>query len=164
MKDPQAFADRCRSLDEKIIQKSDDRLAYRIHHENAEHMLLATFVAGLSGAPGRQVRYVKPQTMKQALTITSSVQEAEKQERFNEGFYTKFKNSVRLRTRSSNRVSSERDCFNRSAYSDTGSRMRGEHRRPVRVNIKSFASQITRNAQNKAAIKCNECDVLGYVA
>jgi tRNA A37 N6-isopentenylltransferase MiaA len=85
--DPQAFADRCRALAQKIVQKSDDPQAQRIHQENVERMLLASFVAGLFGAHGRQVRYANPQAMKQALTIALSVQEAEKQERFNESFY-----------------------------------------------------------------------------
>jgi hypothetical protein len=47
-------------------------------------MLLGSFVAGLSGDPGKQVRYANPQTMKQALTIALLVQEVEKEERFND--------------------------------------------------------------------------------
>jgi hypothetical protein len=78
--DPQAFADRCRALSQKIMHEVDDPLVQQIHRKNAERMLLASFVAGLSGAPGKQVRYANPQTMQQALTIALSVQEAEKQE------------------------------------------------------------------------------------
>jgi len=44
---PQEFADRCRALAQKVM---------RIHQENAERMLLASFVAGLSGVAGHQVR------------------------------------------------------------------------------------------------------------
>ena len=46
---PQEFADRCRGLAQKIIVKTDYPVAQRIHRENAERMLLASFVAGLSG-------------------------------------------------------------------------------------------------------------------
>jgi hypothetical protein len=53
-------------------------------------MLLATFVNGLSGTPGRQVRYANPQTVDQALKIALSVQEAERHQRFIESFYTNF--------------------------------------------------------------------------
>jgi hypothetical protein len=150
--DPQGFADRCRALAQKIVQKSDDPQAQRIHKENAERMLLTIFVAGLHGAPGRQVSYANPQTMKQALTIALSVQEAEKQERFNESFNANFEKSVRLTTRSPNRASSERDSFSRSGDTDTGSRMCGQHRMPVRGDRKSFAPESTRNAQTKANI------------
>jgi hypothetical protein len=65
-------------------------VAQLIHRGNAELMLLASFVAGLSGVPGRQVRYSAPQNMQQALSLALSVQEAEKQEKFNESFYTHF--------------------------------------------------------------------------
>ena len=75
---PQEFADRCRALALKITCKVEDPLAQEVHRENAERMLLASFVSGLSGVPGRQVRYANPQTMDQALIIALSVQEAEK--------------------------------------------------------------------------------------
>jgi hypothetical protein len=56
-------ADRCRGLSQTIICKVDDRLFQRIHRENAEHMLLASFVARLTGVPSRQVSYANQQTM-----------------------------------------------------------------------------------------------------
>jgi hypothetical protein len=43
---PQEFADRCRSLSQKIICKVDGPLAQGIHRENTERMLLASFIAG----------------------------------------------------------------------------------------------------------------------
>jgi hypothetical protein len=83
-------------LSQKIIGKVGDPLTQRIHCENAEQMLLASFVAGLTGVPGRQVRYAKPHAMEQVLKIALSVQEAERQEKFNECLYTRFDNLVRL--------------------------------------------------------------------
>ena len=97
--DPQAFADRCRALSQKIIRKSSDPLVQQIHRENAERMLLASFGASLGGVPGKQVRYANPQTTEQALAVALSVQEAEKQEKFNESFYMRFKKSVKLTRR-----------------------------------------------------------------
>ena len=49
---PQEFADLCRALAQKVMCKDSDPVAQRIHHENAEWMLLASFVAGLSGVAG----------------------------------------------------------------------------------------------------------------
>ena len=57
--DPQAFADRCRELAGKIICKVEDPEAQRIHNENSERMLLASFVTELTGNPGTQCRYAE---------------------------------------------------------------------------------------------------------
>ena len=100
----QDFADRCRALAQKIICKIDDPIAQRVHQKNAERMLLASFVAGLSGVAGRQVRYASPQTVHDALRIALAVQDAEKQEEFNNSFYTRFDNSVSLHSRPPSRT------------------------------------------------------------
>ena len=100
-KDAQQFADRCKALSQKILCKSDEPLAQQIHQESAERMLLASYVAGLTGFVGKQVRTFNPQLIQQAVKIVLSVQEAEKQERFNNSFYTKFENSVNLQSKPS---------------------------------------------------------------
>lgn len=87
---PLDFADRRRGLSQKILCKVDDRLVQRIHRENAERVLLASFVGGLTGVSGRQIRYANSSQMEQSLTIAITVQEAEKQESFNESSYTSF--------------------------------------------------------------------------
>jgi hypothetical protein len=95
---PQELADRCKGLALKIIVKMDDPLAQRVYRENAERMLLATFISGLTGKPGRQVRYANPHTLEQALKIALSVEEAEKEERLNWSFYTQCDESLACRT------------------------------------------------------------------
>jgi hypothetical protein len=112
--DTQQFADRCRALAQKIVCKVDDPVAQHIHHENAERMLLATFVNELSGTPGRQVRYANPQIVDQALKIALSVQEAERHEIFSERFNKNFDKSVRLLSQSPSRTPREN---NRSRHS-----------------------------------------------
>jgi tRNA A37 N6-isopentenylltransferase MiaA len=74
----------------------DDPAAQRIHNENAERMLLASFVAGLAGQAGSQTRFSNPQSLEQALKIALTVQEAEKQETFSERFYATFNDSLKL--------------------------------------------------------------------
>jgi len=93
---PQQFADRCKSLAQKVMLKSDDSQIQRIHRENADRMLLASFVSGLIGVPGRQVRFSHPQSLEEAFNLALAVQEAERQERFNGGFYTRSEKLVRL--------------------------------------------------------------------
>jgi hypothetical protein len=85
---PQEFADRCRGLAQKVMCKVNDPVAQRIHRENAERMCLASFVAGLTGVPGSQVRFANPQSMQQALAIALSVTKP-KSERTSEIFFTR---------------------------------------------------------------------------
>jgi len=67
---------------QKLVCKVDDPQAQRIHQENAGRMLLATFVSGLTGTPGKQCRFSNPQNIQQALSIALTVDQAEKQDRF----------------------------------------------------------------------------------
>jgi len=64
---PQQFADRCKSLAQNVKLKSDDPQIQRIHRENADRMFLASFVSGLIGVPGRQVRFSHPRSLEEAL-------------------------------------------------------------------------------------------------
>ena len=56
----QKFADRCRGLAQKVMSRTDDPLAQRVHRDNAERMLLASFTSSLTGTTVRQVRYMSP--------------------------------------------------------------------------------------------------------
>ena len=47
--------------------KTSDPVAQNIHRENAERMLLASFVVGLTFTPGKQVRYASPRDIGPAL-------------------------------------------------------------------------------------------------
>jgi len=70
---PQDFAEHCRALAQKIIYKTDDPTAQRIHHKNADQLLLASFISASIGEPGRRVRYRNTKTLQQALTIVLSI-------------------------------------------------------------------------------------------
>jgi len=97
---PKQLADRCRELAQKITRKVDDPVAQSLHCENAERMLLASFVSVLNGPDGKHKRYASPSSMHQALQTALAVEQAEKQERFNESFYTRFETSVWLTSQS----------------------------------------------------------------
>ena len=64
---PREFADRCKGLAQKVMRKIDDPVAQRIHRENADCILLSSFVAELGGI-GKQVRYASPRDIEQALS------------------------------------------------------------------------------------------------
>jgi hypothetical protein len=70
---PQSFADRIRGLGQKIVPQAADAVQQTIYNEQAERMMLASFISGLSGIPGKQVRFALPETMEDALRIAVTV-------------------------------------------------------------------------------------------
>ena len=98
--EPQDFADRCQTLAQKITCKVSDPQTQLIHRKVTERMLLASFINGLGGDGGKQTKRANPQSIQQALNIAFSAYEAEKKEKFNESFYTRSYESVRLTRRS----------------------------------------------------------------
>jgi hypothetical protein len=151
---PQEFADRCRALAQKIVSKAEDPQVQRAHQENAERMLLAAFISGLNGVPGRQCRFSNPQTIQQALSIALTVEQAEKQERFNESFYTKYEKSVRLLPRHAN--DRERD----EEYS---ARYGIKHSNKSNQRTSSSSGNSSRSAQTESALRCYECQGVGHI-
>ena len=133
---PREFADRCKGLAQKVMRKVDDPAAQRIHRENADRMLLSSFVAGLGGEIGKQVRYASPRDTEQALSIAITVQEAENQEKFNETFYTRFDDSVRLLSRSPSQPRQEASRSRRSADTQAGNHLRDQRYRTPRSTNK----------------------------
>jgi len=53
--DTQAFTDRFQTLEQKITCKVNESLAQQTHRDNNELMLLASFVPGLGGTPGKRM-------------------------------------------------------------------------------------------------------------
>jgi hypothetical protein len=74
---------------QRITCQSDDPVVQGVHRENDERMLLAGYISGLIGVPRKQVRYASPVSMDQAIRIAVSVDEAERQEKFNSSFYAR---------------------------------------------------------------------------
>jgi len=88
---PREFLDRCRSLAMKTVPKVEYPLLQKFHYDQAQRILLSTFIAGLSGNPGRQVRFQMPSTVDLALQIAIKVLEAEAQEKRNLAFFQSLK-------------------------------------------------------------------------
>jgi len=85
-------------------------------------MLLASFVAGLIGEPGRQTRFANTSNLSQVLLIAPAVQEVEKQEKANNSFYTKFENSATPQSRSPNQKYNENDMARHTVATRTVSK------------------------------------------
>ena len=160
---PREFADRCRALANKVMCKVDDPAAQRIHRENADRMMLASFVAGLSGVVGTQVRYEAPRDIGQAVSLALAVHEAEKQEKCNETFYTRFDNSVRLLSRLHSRSSRDDSKPRRTTYTQAAGRLRSQRYDSPRNSNRPSNSE-TRDARTQAAVRCYECQGLGHFA
>ena len=86
---PREFLDRCSSLAMKTVPKIEDPLLQKFHYDQVQRMLLSTFIAGLSGNPGSQVRFQMPVTVDLALQIAITVFESEAQEKRNLTFFSK---------------------------------------------------------------------------
>ena len=126
-------------------------------------MLLASFISGLIGNSGRQVRFANPQDMEHALRIAITVQEAERQERFNGSFYTQFEESVRLCSRSPSRASSESKRQRQSADSQTASYSRAQrYNTPSRAGKSQTPS--LRETQIRNELRCYEYHGVGHFA
>lgn len=124
-------------------------------------MLLVSFMAELTGVPGRHLSCANPQTMEHALTIALAVQEAEKQESFNESFYTRFDNSVGLLSRSPSRECHEDNNPRRSADTHAVNHIRVQRYKSPRSTSKPLTSD-TMNSQTQTALRCYECEGLGH--
>jgi hypothetical protein len=74
---PQDFAAWLRSLALRTVPKVDDPLLQAFHYEQAERMILSTFIAGLLGNRGQQVLFRMARTV-EAVQIVVTVFEAEK--------------------------------------------------------------------------------------
>ena len=139
---PEILGDGYRALVQKITWKVDDPVAQGIHNEKAERMFLASFVAGLSGEPGRQTRFANPSNLSQVLLIVLAVQEAERQEKANNSFYKNFENSAKPQPRSPNQRYSEKDMARHSVATST-----------VSKSTKKASNSNTRSAQTKEALR-----------
>jgi len=84
---PQEFWDRCSSLAMKTVPKVEDPLLKKFHYDQAQRMLLSTFIAGVSGNPGQQLRFQMPATVGEALHIAVTAFEVEAQKKRNFAFF-----------------------------------------------------------------------------
>ena len=143
--------------------KSTDPQIQLIHRENADRILLASFISCLIMSPGHQVRVSHVRCLEGALKIGLSVQESERQERFNESFYTRSEKSVRLLSepkdrpdlRNGNRRHSGEPRANRQARSQNQS---------APANKNRAEPQEKRGTRTAAAVRCYECDGRGHFA
>ena len=125
-------------------------------------MLLASFISGLSGNPGRQVRFANPQDMEHALRIALRSRK-QKGRRYSTSFYTQFEESVRLCSRSPGRSSSGSECQRQSADPRNGSYSRSQrYSTPGRAGRSENPS--SRNTQIQNELRCYECHGVGHFA
>jgi hypothetical protein len=73
-----------------------DPTVQRVHEENTERMLLASFVGGMTGEIDKHTRVQKPQNLDQALNSALAIREDIRQERHTETFYTRSEKPVKL--------------------------------------------------------------------
>ena len=77
---PIQFLDRCRALSSKTIRRSADPVEQRILKEEADYRLLTSFIYGMKGEAGRELRIRNPGTLDEALNIATVVYNAKRVE------------------------------------------------------------------------------------
>ena len=122
-------------------------------------MVLVIFVSNLIGPVRKQTRYANPTSMHHALQSAMTVEQAGKQDRFNECFYTRFEKSVRLTSQSPSSTYAGSSRTRQSADARASSRTHGQQYKASKDRVQS-----PRNAQIRKALKCYECEGLGHFA
>lgn len=146
---PIQFLDRCRALSSKTIRRSLDPTEQRILKEEAEYRLLTSFIYGMRGEAGRELRIRNPETLEQALTIATVVYNAKKMEH-------------RRKEHETLTVKTERD-------SDTNPKGK---RTPWQQRSQPRGSQVRRPQERRdrrrdwvrPPIKCYACGLQGHMA
>ena len=109
------------------------------------------------------MRYQHPRDIGQAVSLSLAVQEAERQEKFNKNFYTRFDNSVRLLSRSPSRPSREDRKSRRKMNKEAEGRTRSQRYDSPR-NSSRPTNSVIRNAQTQAALRYYDFQGLGHFA
>jgi hypothetical protein len=78
---PKVFLDRLRKLCQRTIRSSNNPVEQAVINQEADRRLLATFINGLIGTPGKQVRLQMPETIDKALNMAIIATNAEKEEK-----------------------------------------------------------------------------------
>jgi hypothetical protein len=78
---PEMYLDRLRKLCQKTIQHSENPVEQVILNKEAEKRLLAAFISGLRGVPGKHVRLQMPDTIDRALNMAVVATNVETSER-----------------------------------------------------------------------------------
>jgi hypothetical protein len=78
---PEAFLDRLRKWCQRTIQSSNNPVEQAVINREADRRLLAAFINGLIGTPGRKVKLQMPDTIDKALNMAIIATNADKEDR-----------------------------------------------------------------------------------
>ena len=78
---PEMFLDRLRKLCQRTVRTSDNAVEQAVINQETDRRLLAAFINGLIGAPGKQGRVRMPETIDKALNMAIIATKAEREER-----------------------------------------------------------------------------------
>ena len=78
---PEMFLDRLRKLCQRTVRTSENAVEQAVINQEAGRRLLAAFINGLIGAPGKHVRLHMPENIDRALSMAIVATNAEKEER-----------------------------------------------------------------------------------
>jgi len=126
-------------------------------------MVLVIFVSNLIGPVRKQTRYANPTSMHHALQSAMTVEQAGKQDRFNECFYTRFEKSVRLTSQSPSSTYAESSRTRHLANARGSSRTHVQQYKATNKASKDRV-QSPRSVQIREVLNCYEWDGVGHLA
>ncbi|PNF29642.1 hypothetical protein B7P43_G16386 [Cryptotermes secundus] len=146
---PFQFLDRCRALSRKTVRKSEDPTEQRILKEEAEFRLLTSFIYGMRGEAGMELRIRNPGTLDQALNIATVVYYAKRME-----FHRKDHDTLTVKT--------ERKSFTSpKGYRSPWNQRSQQQGSPVQ---RSKERRDTNRDRVRPPIKCFSCGRQGHIA
>jgi hypothetical protein len=78
---PEVFLDRLRKLCQRMVRSSENPVEQAAINQDADRRLLAAFINGLTGAPGRHLRLQMPDNIDNALNMAIIATNAEREEK-----------------------------------------------------------------------------------
>jgi hypothetical protein len=78
---PEVFLDRLRKLCQRTIRRSENAVEQAVINQEADRRMLAAFINGLIGTPGKHVRLQMPENIDKALNMAIVVTNAEREEK-----------------------------------------------------------------------------------
>ncbi|PNF30138.1 hypothetical protein B7P43_G01267 [Cryptotermes secundus] len=145
---PIQFFDRCRALSTKTVRKSADPTEQRILKEEAEFRLLVSFIYEMRGEAGREMWIRNPETLNQALNVSTVVYSAKRME-----LHRKDHDTLTVKT--------ERQSFTSpKGYKSPWNQRSQPQGSPVR---RSKERRDTNRDRVRAPVKCSSCGRQGYI-
>ena len=139
---PEVFLDRLRKLCQRTVRISENPVEQAVINQEADRRLLAAFINGLIGAPGKQVRLQMPGTIDKALNMAIVATTAETEERSSAG--ADRGNNVRVFTVGGTRGNAGYDRYRKPRWENSNEAVARGTEGPMRKGQVQYSRRVDR--------------------